>query len=370
MDRALARCVALTLALRAGAATLLPVEPSWDGHYYARLAARLAAGDGYVEATAHGLRATAFWPPGLPFALAPLLALGASPRAAGVLVNLAAAALACVAVFLAGGPRAARIYAVMPGLVLWSTATMTETLNGALLAASLLIALPRSAFACGLGIGLAALVRPPSLMLVVAGALRGRGARARVGSLAACALGAAAVVAPWSLRNARAVDAPALISTNGGSNLLISATDARGGYHRVMRADDPCNRAEGEVSRDRCWRARALASIADAPGRWLAAAPLRLARTFAVEADPAAHLAWGVRPPPRAVRVALGALCTLAWWWLVLRAARGRGDDLISRGALIAAGSLALTHAVFLGADRYHLALVPLLCPLAARGAR
>lgn len=377
MHRALARCVALTVAVRAATAMVFPVEPSWDGHFYARLAEHLAAGHGYVEATARGLHPTAFWPPGLPLALAPVIALGASARVAAVIVNVVASAVACAAVYACAARddartarRAGLIYALAPGLALWSTATMTETLNGALLAVALLIALPRSAFGCGVGIGLAALVRPPSLLLITAAALQGPTPRDRAGALARCAMGAALVIAPWTARNARALDGPALISTNGGSNLLISATDPTGGYHRVMPAQDACTRAVGEVARDRCWRRAAVSAIAAHPLRWIARAPLRLARAFAIEADPAAHLRWGARPPPRGVILALGALCTLAWWALVTLSIRGRGADATTRVALLAGASLALTHAVFLGADRYHLALVPLLCPLAARGAR
>ncbi len=49
-----------------GSASRGPLPPSWDGHFYARLAAQLARGAGYAEPLAHGDVATAFWPPGLP----------------------------------------------------------------------------------------------------------------------------------------------------------------------------------------------------------------------------------------------------------------------------------------------------------------
>ena len=55
----LARCVALTLTVRVGLCLLWPIPPSWDGHYYARLAAQLARGAGYAEPLAHGDIATA-----------------------------------------------------------------------------------------------------------------------------------------------------------------------------------------------------------------------------------------------------------------------------------------------------------------------
>lgn len=374
MRSPLATCVLVTLATRLAAVLAWPTPPSWDGHYYARLAARLAAGEGYTDALATGSTPTAFWPPGLPFALAPLLRLGASPRVAAAGVNLAAATLACVAVYAfaarRGGPalgrRAAMIYALYPGLILWSTAAMTETLTGALLAIALLISLRRNAFCAGVSLGLAALTRPPSLLLVAAPWIEGRGAK----SVALCALGAALLVLPWTARNASALDEVALISTNGGSNLLIGARSSDGGYHRVHRAHPSCDRAAGEVARDRCWRGLAVSTLRAHPLAWSARSALRLARTFALETDPAAHLAWSRRPPPPALRVTLGALCTLAWWALGLRFALRARRDADARAPLFAVALTALTHAVFLGADRYHLVLVPLLCPLAAERAR
>lgn len=370
----LARCVALTLAVRVGLCLLWSTPPSWDGHFYARLAAQLARGAGYAEPLAHGDVATAFWPPGLPVALLGPIALGASASLAAVMVNLAAAVVAVVAVYRAAesthGPdvalRAARLYALYPGLALWSTAAMTETLTGALLAVALLIALRRNAFVAGVALGLAALTRPPSLLLLVAPLVAG----ARGRGFALCLLGALAVIAPWTARNARALDAPALISTNGGSNLLIGATSTHGGYTSPRGRHPGCETAVGEVARDRCWREAAVAEIRRAPGAWALRGALRVARTFAVELDPAAHLAWSRRPPPRPVRFALGALCTLAWWALLLRAARGLPHSPDARVVTLAVVAAALTHFVFLGADRYHLVLVPLLCPLAARSPR
>lgn len=372
--RSLATCVLVTVAARLAALLAWPCEPAWDGHYYALLAARLAAGQGYTDARLWGAEATAFWPPGLPFALAPLLRLGASPRVAAGCVNLLAAALACAAVHHAAtkrdgpatGARAAMIYALYPGLILWSTAAMTETLTGALLAASVWIALPRNAFVAGMGVGLAALTRPPSLLLAAAPLVARRGRRAAL----LCVAGAAVAVAPWTLRNARVLDGPALVSTNGGSNLLIGATSTLGGYARLQGRYPDCDAASGEVARDRCWRAHALDVARAHPLRWLARGAARVTRTMILELDPAAHLSWGARPPAAPLRVGLGALCTLAWWWLVAGFARGAAGDGESRIAAYALGVTALTHAVFLGADRYHLVLVPLLCPIAARARR
>ncbi len=366
--------MALTLAVRVGLCLLWPTPPSWDGHFYARLAAQLARGAGYVEPLAHGDVATAFWPPGLPFALLGPIALGASASLAAVLVNLAAAVVAVVAVYRAaesthGRPspfRAARLYALYPGLALWSTAAMTETLTGALLAVALLIALRRNAFVAGVVLGLAALTRPPSLLLLVAPLVAARGG---AGSRSASSA-RSPVIAPWTARNARALDGPALISTNGGSNLLIGATSAHGGYTspragtRGVRPPSERSPATAAGAR-RPWR-RSVGP--PARGRCAGPCASRAPSPSSSTPPPTSRGATARRPAP--VRFALGALCTLAWWALLLRAARGLPHSPDARVVTLAVVAAALTHFVFLGADRYHLVLVPLLCPLAARSPR
>lgn len=360
-------------ALRLALAALLPLTPRWDGHWYAALATRLADGAGYTE----GHAATAFWPPGLPLALAAVMRLtGAEVEAATLAVNLVATALATwAAAAMTDDPRVAKraswIVALYPGLALWSLATMTETLTAALAVGSLALLRrpgPRHVALAGIAAGLAALARPPSLLLTLAAWPARRSWRA----LALCAACALAVVAPWAARNALALDGPALVSTNGGSNLYIGTTPESGGGYLRPGVDALCPDAHGEVARDRCLTRLALARVSRAPLRQVDLAARKLLRTVAVEVDPAAWHFAKVEGAldPRAV--ALGVLCTAAWWGLVLLAIRG--SRLTSREALAptawAVGLTLATHAVFIGADRYHLVLVPTLAPLAARGWR
>jgi hypothetical protein len=246
---------------------------------------------------------------------------------------------------------------------------MGETLTGALLVAALAVATApaardRHAAAAGALLGLAALVRPPSLLALAAvAAAAPRGRRARAGAVAA--LAAACALAPWAARNARALDAPALVSTNAGSNLLIGTLDgARGAYLRPP-ATLGCAALHGEVARDRCYRAVALRRIAAAPLLWASLGAAKLAVTFAWEHDPVSYLG-DERAPPRAAP-ALTALCTLAWWALAALAWRRRADDPTTRAVAVAAAGIAATHFVFLGADRYHLVLAPALLLLAPR---
>lgn len=393
--RPLALALGLTLATRAALVAATREPPRWDGHFYARYAEALARGLGYVEvAPGAAPRPTAFYPVGYPAALAAAMRAVGDATVAMALVNLvasltAAAALTSVAA-RAGGERAATraavLYALYPGAVLWCGAAMTETLHGALLALSLAAtALPRTdrsrgvgAFAAGAALGAATLVRPQSLLLLPLASLGGRSLRGRALALLLSALGAAAVVAPWTARNCATLDACALVSTNGGSNLLIGTfPDARGGYRRPAAADG-CADVRGEVHRDRCMSNLARERIREAPGRWLALGGMKLAGTFLWEHDPVSYLRGERRERFGDVTYgALVALCTAAWWALLAGAWKGLGRardneaiDVAARFAVGALAATAFTHGVFLGADRYHLVVVPLLCVPAALARR
>ncbi len=383
--RPLALCLSVTLATRLAAIALVRVAPAWDGYYYARYAAAIAAGLGYSVSDRGGpMRATAFYPVGYPAAMAPLLALTGDARLAAAGVNLVASAVAVAAVVFvarrASGPRVATLaglsYALYPGLVVWSAAAMTETLTGALLALAMAFAtwLHRaSPVGYGASLGFAALVRPQSLLLVPLVALARSGARARLVAVAVAVACAAAVVAPWTARNCERLDACALVSTNGGSNLLIGTfPEARGGYRRPTEADG-CGAERGEVHRDRCMSRVALRRIVEHPLRWVALGAAKVAVTLVGEHAPATYAFHESRAPRGLVALVVVAL-TLAWWALLALAWRGRRALASPDGVLVArlAGGAAavsvLTHAAFLGADRYHLILVPLLAPLAGAG--
>lgn len=404
----------LSLALVVGVLSRVAViawlrpPPSWDGWIYAALAERLVNGEGFVHWDGSG-RATAFFPVGYPAAIAAARALFAgvsttSPTAlAAWTVNVLSGALAIVASYFIGdalgGARGARraawSTALYPGALLWSAAVMTESLQAALLAVALAFALaPRASnrrstqretiarlaaftLLSGGTVGLASLVRPQSLLLAPCfGALLGRTfvARATCAVVATCA--ALSVIAPWTARNARVLDGPALVSTNGGSNLLLGALeDARGGY-RPLTAHDPCATVRGEVARDRCMAREARSRIARAPQRWTSLALKKIVRTFAIEWAPVSYPRSVVADRlAKPLGLALAALCT-ATWWLALGAAimvmirTLKQDDHRARGAswgvLASIASVALVHAVFIADDRYHLPLYAIVCAAAS----
>ncbi len=376
--------VVLTLALRLAWVAVVSTPPRWDGEIYARLARHIAAGEGYVDGfpMAHP---TAFYPVGYPAAIAATSMLTRDIPRAAITVNMLAAVVACFAAVALGqryggdpvGRLAGVLYAVLPGSVLWTGATMTETLHGALLALACAAATLRSPSArwltaTGIITGIATLVRPQAIVTApLLGALSARGTPLqRLTRAGIVSLVALAVVAPWTARNCPALDTCAFVSTNGGSNLLIGTyNDARGGYRRPIAANG-CNALSTEHRRDACMQHLAIARIHAHPWTWLVGAVPKLARTLAWEHDPVTYLRRDhpalARPLPYAVLV---TLCTLAWWTLVLLAIHGatRTGRVATLPLSIGCAVLA-SHAVFLGADRYHLALVPLLCPLAGVG--
>jgi 4-amino-4-deoxy-L-arabinose transferase-like glycosyltransferase len=242
----------------------------------------------------------------------------------------------------------------------------------------------------------------------------------------AVALAAAlAVVAPWTARNCRVMDGCALVSTNAGWNLAIGAFPRATGRFETLRATDGCPVVTGQVQQDDCWMHEGLRWVAASPRRWLGLVPDKLSFTFdhesfpmgyLGEADPVAWpearkatgrdllsgahrallglaalgvIAWpfarGMRLVERAVQGALLAVALVlaargiwadthpAWWLAVFLPlvallplpGRPRNGGVVGYLAF-AVASVAVTHAVFFGEDRYHMVVTPALCLLAA----
>lgn len=280
-------------------------------------------------------------------------------------------------------------------------------------------------------LGIAALVRPQALLCApfLVFALPedvAKGERRwlwRIAApLVACAV-AIVPVLPWTARNCRVMDGCALVSTNAGWNLAIGSFPRATGRFEGLHSSDGCREVTGQVQQDRCWLEYGLAHIKADPLRWLSLVPAKLAYTFdhesfAIEylrearpADwpepkrvaarnlltithrlfvlvaPLAFVAFAVRG--RRAQVALLA-ATIAFavfaftrdtptvWPIVVVACvlpwlpiKGRPEPLPA--LLMSAGLIATTalaHAVFFGEDRYHVAITPAFCLLAAAALR
>ena len=421
--------LALRVALAVWASRRFPAVE--DGFYYDTLARRIAHGEGYTWLWPDGaVTYAAHYPVGYPALLGGLYAVfGASPLVA-MIANAVLGAFATFAIYVlarratteARATTAAFVFALHPALLAYVPALMTEGVTACLLtiAAALASSARESrrpwawAVAAGLVMGMATLVRPQSLLLApLLGALAIAGAWWRRASFAALVLATAlACCLPWTARNCARMDRCALVSMNGGWNLLIGASSENGGWAKV---DVPaeCRDVWSESAKDLCFEAAGRRAIAGDPIRWLSKAPAKIAATFDYfgaapwylhssnpEAFPgrakvalgvvetvatrllliAALVACGLFPGPRGgarwVIVALGivATCTLHAWLgyaavVVAIAALGRAE--VARAPLIlpwTAGVIlvtAATHAAFFGAGRYGLVVVPFVTALA-----
>jgi 4-amino-4-deoxy-L-arabinose transferase-like glycosyltransferase len=440
-------------------------EPVWDGHYYDFGARRIAAGLGYSDDVTLGGQTVwhpwCHYPVGYSGFLGIVYRLfGTGPHVATVANAVTGAILVAVVHRLARygtTPRRARVAALItalsPGLIVYSALLMTEPLAalGILLSAWLFVRrspdAPRSllrrplgaSIAAGVALGLAALVRPQSLLCAPALALLARGAlepsgaeafllrlRRAAGSTAIALATALAVIAPWTVRNCRVMDGCALVSTNAGWNLAIGAFPRATGRFETLKASDGCPVVTGQVQQDRCWLHEGLRWIGQDPARWIGLMPQKLSYTFdhesfpmgyLGEADPArwpeeqralgrdilstfhralmAFAALGLIALPAlstrrklgeklsqlallALALALGAIAIFGdfhpTWPLALFIplaallpvpGRPTNGGVIGLLAFIVA-SVAATHAVFFGEDRYHLVATPALAILAA----
>jgi hypothetical protein len=247
--------------------------------------------------------------------------------------------------------------------------------------------------------------------------------RLSLGGRAVQAAGVAGIVAllvcaPWTARNCARMKRCALVSVNGGWNLLIGADEAATGAWAPIKVPVVCREVYDEADKDACFGREAQRFIAERPFAWLALAPKKLAATFDYSGAPGYYLhasnpaafdehdktALGVvetlfervalvaaigvasrasptERPARArryARLALGAfgavagltlhafLGYLAFGLLGLRwaSAPGRAAFLLSAAAAVVLAT-ALTHAVFFGAGRYAMVVFPLLTAIA-----
>jgi hypothetical protein len=219
--------VLLGLGLRLGVwMCTLPVVQINDGLHYLELAQRLYQGQPYA------MDGHAFWPPGTPFIYTAFLyVLGPVPWIA-VAVNCVFFLLAAVAVrricsLLDFGPRAAGLtvatLALWPALFLTASQVSKETLLIGLLPAVFALVLsrrPGSALAAGAVAGLAILTQPSLMLLPALIGVALLAARLPLKTiflrLLLLAIGAAAVIAPWSYRNYQVFGEAVAVSTNAG----------------------------------------------------------------------------------------------------------------------------------------------------------
>lgn len=333
--------LAARLAVVAWAAGRIP--PTADGTFYHTIAGRIAQGLGYTWLWPDGAVTPAgHYPIGYPALVGAVYALAGPHPGAAMLLNALLGSLAAVAAYRlaerAGGRRAAVaagvLVALHPGLLAYTPALMTEGVTASLVACAAWAASegagragqegagPRRAWAwaavTGVIAGVATLVRPQSILLapvfgwLAAGEGAARPRLSRVACAGAALAAALAVCAPWTARNCVQMKRCALVSHNGGWNLLIGADESGNGTWTELRVPDECREVFDEAEKDVCFGAAARRAIAERPGRWLALAPKKLAATFdyAGAGGWYLHAANGAAFPERA-KVVLGAVETV-----------------------------------------------------------
>ena len=268
--------------------------PAADGVFYERFADRLAHGLGYTTAWPDGVVTyAAHYPVGYPVLLSVVYRLFGRSMAAAMGLNalIGAMAAACAhRIALRETPPtlalcAGLAIALHPTLVLYTPALMTEGVTAALvvIAAACLPARQRSprwywprVVAAGAMFGTATLVRPQIIVLapVLAWVFT---RRARVAGIVLAA--AIAAVAPWTARNCVRMHRCALVSVNGGWNLLIGTQTTTGAWTELATPPE-CLTVWDEAEKDTCFEHAAQRAIREAPLAWLAKVPRKLGTTF------------------------------------------------------------------------------------------
>jgi hypothetical protein len=101
---------------------------------------------------------------------------------------------------------------------------------------------------------------------------------------------ALAVCAPWTARNCIRMNQCALVSFNGGWNLLIGAGEKATGAWSPVDVPDECKTVWDEAEKDRCFGRAARRIIAERPLRFLSLVPAKLAATFDYAGAPGYYL--------------------------------------------------------------------------------
>jgi 4-amino-4-deoxy-L-arabinose transferase-like glycosyltransferase len=375
------------LAVRLLWAWLVPVDPVSDSVVYDRLAVRLAEGLGY---TWEDGAPTAFWPVGASAFYAGLYSLFGQSHVAAIASHLVlylailAGTMALAARWF-GGPAATvagALLAVWPIHIQFTTIIASELIFTALLIGMFVaweakaIGWLARAMILGALFAAASYVRPTAMLmpaiLFTAAVIQGRDWRHALKVTLTAALLAAALVAPWSMRNTAAFGQFVAISTNGGATLWMGNNpDSTGGYMGIPEAYGALNEAERD---DRLGQI-AKAYIRDQPLRFVANSAWRLFDTFNRET---VGIAWneqglverygsGVLLPLKGVSQLfwLTVLGLAAAGWIVLFRRQG-WRSVLGHPATLTIGYFATVHAVIVSQDRYHFPLTPLIAMFAA----
>jgi hypothetical protein len=392
----LALVLGIGLVLRVVVVVVWPAEQASDHAAYFELARRLAAGESFTFAGTHS-----WWPPGLPFALAPAFMLFGPTMAVVYAFN---AALYVGMVLLIGrigrqldceaeGRLAQLIVALWPNLLFAFGLVKKEMLLLVLMLglasiylsavrAPTMIAYTRRMITGGALLGAACLAQPSLLLFPAAVGMSEflRGARARIVAIGVAAMvaGMILVISPWTWRNYQVLEAFVPITTTGGENFYSANNPlATGGWI----PDYPLNIRElDELTANRVGYQLGIQWIRDNPSDFLLLALRKQLLEMGDDSDSAYWVfnrgnGWSGLP-----YLAVKGISSGYWLLLLLGLLAGlygarRHESLMSPHVLFFALSLLYFHAidsVFQSGSRHHVPVagyLAVLLPLLLRNA-
>jgi 4-amino-4-deoxy-L-arabinose transferase-like glycosyltransferase len=368
-----------------------------DPHWYYVVATNLAHGNGFVanpnpifgELPGPG-KATAFWPPGYPFALAALFKVAGVGVTPAQVLNALLGACSVPLVFVLGrsvfdqraGVLAAGLFAVCPNVIAGVPLLFPEPLFTLLFIGALALLTVRPAeraWTVYAGFGalaaLACLTRGQGVVLFPIAAvywLARDGWRSMTRSSGVALLAAVLLIAPWTLRNAIELHAFVPISTNSGAALRVGhgpesigttkwthdEVDGRDMQHAMANPDL-------EAKAYRTYTRLAIDYAITHPARELELTKLKLWNLYRSDAE---ILPWittlGTTPlEPSGLEDALSRVFDVTYYVIFLAAVVSIPLWLRRRPERVLLASMfvfwTLFHIAFLAEPRYHVPLYP-----------
>jgi hypothetical protein len=368
---ALAIALVLGVMTRLAWAVIFHPVPMSDGATYLDLSRRLLGGEG-----AHITDALSYWPPGYVFFLSIFLA--AFPAKIAVpLSQITLFAVAAIGVYrlarLLSSNSAATVavflFALWPNLLTLCATPEKEMLVTTCLvwAANVLLATrPASLLLAGLLFGYAALVQPSTQLLIPTAlvflVLRHRTCSWRL--LTPLLLGAALVIAPWTVRNYVTLGGFKLISTNGGDNLYRANNPlATGGYTERGELDFSTLPV---LERDGVAKEKALSWIKTHPVRFAELIVEKQLRFMGDDSYGVYATFRGEGSGRNTTIYTAGKLIATVWWlaaWLLVASIISRGERLGQTAFLIWGWLYFFSlHSVFESNGKYHVPVLWILC--------
>ncbi len=370
----------IAFALRLAWMLLVPIRPDSDSAVYDLLAQRIASGQGYTWPDG---TPTSYWPVGTSALYAAVYALFGHNFAAAALLNVVLGVALVAAIYALARTRfdqptsllAALIAALWPSWIALTSILSSELPSNLLLVAGMAVIMSgRRYYATRIIAGTillvgASFVRPISLPLIVAvpvldALITRRWREAALGGAIAIVV-AAALIAPWMIRNDRIFDKPVVISTNLGTNLWMGNNPASSGGYMDLPDDMPKNEAE----RDALLEQQALSYIAANPLHYLELCARRIVLSFDRESI---AVVWNDRSLPDFTKTPLKIIMTGYWLGVFALSLVGAVIYIFKNPVrifdpVIVAPALFAASAIFIvGMDRYHFGLMPFVSVFAA----